>query len=130
MGADRGTDHPARSARGPEPVRPGPSGWRRYLEAGSVLVQVTRAHAGEVAHSLQQAGEDGRGRVHEWIEGLVDGARRAVGRVGVRLGNRLDPHRPGIEPPEGGRAPAPTEGGPPPATPEGEAPPAPPDGGA
>jgi polyhydroxyalkanoate synthesis regulator phasin len=51
-------------------------GWRKYLEAGAVLSQVTRVRAEEIVRELVNAGDLQRGQAEDWIEDLVERSRR------------------------------------------------------
>ncbi len=51
--------------------------FRKYVEAGAVLGQITRARAEEVVRDLVGAGEVQRGQAQDWIDDLVERSRRA-----------------------------------------------------
>lgn len=51
--------------------------FRKYVEAGTVLGQITRARAEEVVRDLVGAGEVQRGQAQDWIDDLVERSRRA-----------------------------------------------------
>lgn len=46
-------------------------GFRRYIEAGILLTQVTRARAEELVRELVQSGEVERGRAQDWVDELL-----------------------------------------------------------
>lgn len=52
-------------------------GFRRYVEAGAALGQITRARAEEIVRDLVNAGEVQRGQTQNWIDDLVERSRRA-----------------------------------------------------
>src|SRR5580698_1772634 len=49
---------------------------RKYLEAGTVLGQVTRARAEEIVKELVSAGDIQRESAQEWVDNLVDRSRK------------------------------------------------------
>ena len=50
-------------------------GWRRYIEAGMALTQITRARAEELVRELVRNGEMERGRAQERVDELVRRSR-------------------------------------------------------
>jgi polyhydroxyalkanoate synthesis regulator phasin len=52
-------------------------GFRKYVEAGAVLSQVTRARAEEIVRELVGAGEVPRHQAQEWIDDLVERSKKA-----------------------------------------------------
>jgi polyhydroxyalkanoate synthesis regulator phasin len=55
---------------------PTSDGFRKYIEAGAVLTQITRARAEEIVRELVGSGEIDRGQAQEWIDDLVERSRR------------------------------------------------------
>jgi polyhydroxyalkanoate synthesis regulator phasin len=49
---------------------------KKYLEAGTVLGQVTRARAEEIVRELVSAGDVQREQAQEWVDNLVDRSRK------------------------------------------------------
>jgi polyhydroxyalkanoate synthesis regulator phasin len=56
---------------------PSNDGFRKYIEAGAVLGQVTRARAEEIVRDLVGAGEVQRGQAQHWVDELVEKSRKA-----------------------------------------------------
>jgi polyhydroxyalkanoate synthesis regulator phasin len=54
---------------------------KKYLEAGTVLGQVTRARAEEIVRELVSAGDIQRGQAQEWVDNLVDRSRKTSEQV-------------------------------------------------
>jgi polyhydroxyalkanoate synthesis regulator phasin len=54
---------------------------RKYLEAGTVLGQVTRARAEEIVRELVSAGDIQRGQAQDWVDNLVDRSRKTSEQV-------------------------------------------------
>jgi polyhydroxyalkanoate synthesis regulator phasin len=54
---------------------------KKYLEAGTVLGQVTRARAEEIVKELVAAGDIQRGQAQEWVDNLIDRSRRTSEQV-------------------------------------------------
>jgi polyhydroxyalkanoate synthesis regulator phasin len=52
-------------------------GWRRYIEAGVALMQITRARAEELVRELAKTGEIERWRAQERVDDLVAASRAA-----------------------------------------------------
>ncbi|HVA43771.1 MAG TPA: hypothetical protein VNF50_09820 [Acidimicrobiales bacterium] len=50
--------------------------FRRYLDTGLAIGQITRARAEEVVKDLVKAGEVQREQTQQWIDGLVDRSRK------------------------------------------------------
>ena len=50
-------------------------GWRRYIDAGMTLTQITRARAQELVRELVRSGEMERGRAQERVDDLVRRSR-------------------------------------------------------
>jgi colicin import membrane protein len=50
---------------------------RKYLDAGSVLSQVTRGRAEEIVRELVNAGDIQRSQAQEWVDTLVDRSRKS-----------------------------------------------------
>ncbi len=50
---------------------------RKYLDAGSVLGQVSRGRAEEIVRELVNAGDIQRGHAQEWVDTLVERSRRS-----------------------------------------------------
>src|ERR1700722_17931162 len=49
---------------------------KKYLEAGTVFGQVTRARAEEIVKELVSGGDIQRGQAQEWVDNLVDRSRK------------------------------------------------------
>jgi polyhydroxyalkanoate synthesis regulator phasin len=49
---------------------------KKYLEAGTVFGQVTRARAEEIVKELVSAGDIQRGQTQEWVDNLVERSRK------------------------------------------------------
>jgi polyhydroxyalkanoate synthesis regulator phasin len=49
---------------------------KKYLEAGTVLGQVTRARAEEIVRELVSAGDVQREQAQDWVDNLVDRSRK------------------------------------------------------
>jgi polyhydroxyalkanoate synthesis regulator phasin len=54
---------------------------KKYLEAGTVLGQVTRARAEEIVRELVSAGDIPRGQAQDWVDNLVDRSRKTSEQV-------------------------------------------------
>jgi polyhydroxyalkanoate synthesis regulator phasin len=54
---------------------------KKYLEAGTVLGQVTRARAEEIVRELVSAGDIQRGQAQDWVDNLVDRSRKTSEQV-------------------------------------------------
>ncbi|HWE67504.1 MAG TPA: hypothetical protein VG298_12770 [Acidimicrobiales bacterium] len=54
---------------------------KKYLEAGTVLGQVTRARAEEIVKELVNAGDIQRGQAQEWVDNLLDRSRKTSEQV-------------------------------------------------
>jgi polyhydroxyalkanoate synthesis regulator phasin len=54
---------------------------KKYLDAGTVLGQVTRARAEEIVRELVSAGDIQRGQAQEWVDNLVDRSRKTSEQV-------------------------------------------------
>jgi polyhydroxyalkanoate synthesis regulator phasin len=54
---------------------------KKYLEAGTVFGQVTRARAEEIVKELASAGDIQRGQTQEWVDNLVERSRRTSEQV-------------------------------------------------
>ena len=54
---------------------------KKYLEAGTVFGQVTRARAEEIVRELVNAGDIQRGQAQEWVDNLVDRSRKTSEQV-------------------------------------------------
>src|ERR1022692_614009 len=54
---------------------------KKYLEAGTVLGQVTRARAEEIVKELVSGGDIQRGQAQEWVDNLVDRSRKTSEQV-------------------------------------------------
>src|ERR1700685_3290216 len=54
---------------------------KKYLEAGTVFGQVTRARAEEIVKELVSAGDIQRGQAQEWVDNLVDRSRKTSEQV-------------------------------------------------
>jgi polyhydroxyalkanoate synthesis regulator phasin len=54
---------------------------KKYLEAGTVFGQVTRARAEEIVRELVSAGDIQRGQAQEWVDNLVDRSRKTSEQV-------------------------------------------------
>jgi polyhydroxyalkanoate synthesis regulator phasin len=54
---------------------------RKYLDAGSVLGQVSRGRAEEIVRELVNAGDIQRSQAQEWVDNLVDRSRRSSEQV-------------------------------------------------
>jgi polyhydroxyalkanoate synthesis regulator phasin len=54
---------------------------KKYLEAGTVLGQVTRARAEEIVRELVSAGDIQRGQAQEWVDNLVDRSRKTSEQI-------------------------------------------------
>jgi polyhydroxyalkanoate synthesis regulator phasin len=49
---------------------------RKYLDAGTVLGQVSRGRAEEIVRELVNAGDIQRGQAQEWVDNLVERSRK------------------------------------------------------
>ncbi|HEY1828450.1 MAG TPA: hypothetical protein VGF87_10535, partial [Acidimicrobiales bacterium] len=54
---------------------------KKYLEASSVLGQVTRARAEEIVRELVSAGDIQREQAQEWVDNLVDRSRKTTDQI-------------------------------------------------
>ena len=54
---------------------------RKYLDAGTVLGQVSRGRAEEIVRELVNAGDIQRSQAQEWVDNLVDRSRRTSEQV-------------------------------------------------
>ncbi len=54
---------------------------RKYLDAGSVLGQVSRGRAEEIVRELVNAGDIQRGQAQEWVDSLMERSRRSSEQV-------------------------------------------------
>src|SRR5271156_2868636 len=54
---------------------------RKYLDAGSVLGQVSRGRAEEIVRELVNAGDIQRGQAQEWVDSLVDRSRKSSEQI-------------------------------------------------
>jgi polyhydroxyalkanoate synthesis regulator phasin len=54
---------------------------RKYLEAGTVLGQVTRARAEEIVKELASAGDIQREQTQEWVDNLVERSRKTSEQI-------------------------------------------------
>ena len=54
---------------------------KKYLEAGTVLGQVSRGRAEEIVRELVNAGDIQRGQAQEWVDNLVDRSRKTSEQV-------------------------------------------------
>jgi polyhydroxyalkanoate synthesis regulator phasin len=54
---------------------------KKYVEAGTVFGQVTRARAEEIVRELVSAGDIQRGQAQEWVDNLVDRSRKTSEQV-------------------------------------------------
>src|SRR5580704_13459480 len=54
---------------------------KKYLEAGTVFGQVTRARAEEIVKELVSGGDIQRGQAQEWVDNLVDRSRKTSEQV-------------------------------------------------
>ena len=54
---------------------------KKYLEAGTVFGQVTRARAEEIVKELVSGGDTQRGQAQEWVDNLVDRSRKTSEQV-------------------------------------------------
>jgi polyhydroxyalkanoate synthesis regulator phasin len=54
---------------------------RKYLDAGSVLGQVTRGRAEEIVRELVNAGDIQRSQAQEWVDTLVDRSRKSSDQI-------------------------------------------------
>jgi polyhydroxyalkanoate synthesis regulator phasin len=54
---------------------------RKYLDAGSVLGQVTRGRSEEIVRELVNAGDIQRSQAQEWVDTLVDRSRRTSEQI-------------------------------------------------
>lgn len=59
-------------------------GFRKYIEAGAVLGQVTRARAEEIVKELVNAGDLQREQAQQWVDDLLDRSRKTSEEL-VRL---------------------------------------------
>ena len=67
---------------------------RKYLDAASVLGQVTRGRAEEIVRELVNAGDIPRGQAQEWVDTMVEQARRRVRACSRRCAERCRPSWP------------------------------------
>ena len=54
---------------------------KKYLDAGTVLGQVTRARAEEIVRELANAGDIQRGQAQEWVDNLVERSRKTSEQI-------------------------------------------------
>jgi polyhydroxyalkanoate synthesis regulator phasin len=54
---------------------------KKYLEAGTVMGQVTRARAEEIVRELVSAGDIQRNQAQEWVDNLIDRSRKTSEQV-------------------------------------------------
>ena len=54
---------------------------RKYLDAGTVLGQVSRGRAEEIVRELVNAGDIQRGQAQEWVDNLVERSRKTSDQV-------------------------------------------------
>ncbi len=54
---------------------------RKYLDAGTVLGQVSRGRAEEIVRELVNAGDIQRGQAQEWVDNLVERSRRSSEQI-------------------------------------------------
>ena len=54
---------------------------RKYLDAGSVLGQVSRGRAEEIVRELVNAGDIQRGQAQEWVDSLVERSRKSSEQI-------------------------------------------------
>jgi polyhydroxyalkanoate synthesis regulator phasin len=54
---------------------------RKYLDAGSVLGQVSRGRAEEIVRELVNAGDIQRGQAQEWVDSLTERSRRSSEQI-------------------------------------------------
>ena len=54
---------------------------RKYLDAGTVLGQVSRGRAEEIVRELVNAGDIQRSQAQEWVDNLVERSRRSSEQV-------------------------------------------------
>src|SRR3974390_1380907 len=54
---------------------------RKYLDAGTVLGQVSRGRAEEIVRELVNAGDIQRANAQEWVDALVERSRRTSEQV-------------------------------------------------
>src|ERR1700733_14795821 len=54
---------------------------RKYLDAGTVLGQVSRGRAEEIVRELVNAGDIQRSQAQEWVDSLTDRSRRTSEQV-------------------------------------------------
>ena len=56
----------------------GNDGYRRYIEAASVLGQITRARTEEIVRELMSGGDVQREHAQQWVDDLVERSRKAT----------------------------------------------------
>src|SRR5580704_3185923 len=54
---------------------------KKYLDAGTVLGQVTRARAEEIVRELVNAGDIQREQAQEWVDNLVERSRKSSEQI-------------------------------------------------
>ncbi len=54
---------------------------RKYLDAGTVLGQVSRGRAEEIVRELVNAGDIQRSQAQEWVDNLVERSRKTSEQV-------------------------------------------------
>ena len=54
---------------------------RKYLDAGTVLGQVSRGRAEEIVRELVNAGDIQRSQAQEWVDNLVERSRKSSGQI-------------------------------------------------
>src|ERR1700677_3781485 len=54
---------------------------KKYLDAGTVLGQVTRARAEEIVRELASAGDIQREQTQEWVDNLVERSRKTSEQI-------------------------------------------------
>ena len=56
----------------------GNDGYRRYIEAATVLGQITRARAEEIVREMMSGGEMQRAQAQQWVDDLIERSRKAT----------------------------------------------------
>ena len=63
--------------------------WKRYLDAGMELTQITRQRAEKLVRDLVKAGEVQRQDAQHWVEELVERSRRTTEHFGETVRNEV-----------------------------------------
>jgi len=67
-----------------------PDNFRRYIDAGILLGQVTRARAEELVRDMIDAGEVQRDQAQDWVEDVVDKSRKTTETLLTTVKNEVE----------------------------------------